>query len=470
MDSEAAFPVPPPNALSGDWTTAILHSLPVMIIATDSTGVIRQANPSALYHLGYAEHELLNRATILLLHDLGQVQQRAVQLSSELGRPIRPGLEALTAKANIRGSDTLECDYIRKDGSAFPAIVQISPLQTTDNAPLGFLYSVREREVKSSSPTETVESAESGFRDFLDNTHDLVQSITPEGHYLYVNRAWLRALEYHVDDLPQLTLVDIIHPVSMGQTAILFKQALSGHRHSRQELVLMTRNGQEIIVESTNSFSYEKGRLTAIRSIFHDITTRKHQEQMLAEHQRQLSNANVKLALLATTDALTGLKNRRVFDERLDYECERAIRQKNPLSLMILDVDHFKMYNDKFGHPAGDHILQQLSMLLLQNSRSIDCVVRYGGEEFAIILPNTDATGAGILAERMRRVIMNNAWPERMITVSIGVASIMPQSTDAIRQLIEEADHQLYAAKDAGRNRISPAPAASYETTTDESD
>ena len=231
----------------------------------------------------------------------------------------------------------------------------------------------------------------------------------------------------------------------------------------------MTRNGQEIIVESTNSFSYEKGRLTAIRSIFHDITTRKQQEQMLAEHQRQLSNANVKLALLATTDALTGLKNRRVFDERLDYECERSIRQKNPLSLMILDVDHFKMYNDKFGHPAGDHILQQLSMLLLQNSRSIDCVVRYGGEEFAVILPNTDATGAGILAERMRRVIMNNAWPERMITVSIGVASIMPQSTDAIRQLIEEADHQLYAAKDAGRNRISPAPAASYETATDES-
>lgn len=437
-----------------DWGTLILEALPTMTVATDLAGVIRFANPSALYHLGYTETELCNRATILLLHDLAQIQERSTQMANELGRTIRPGLDCLTAIAAVRGVDRLECDYLRKDGEAIPVVVEITPLYAHGQTLSGFLYTARERETI--PQPEPIDNPEASFREFLDSTHDLVQSITPDGHFLYVNRAWLRTLEYQVDDLPQLTLVDVIHPVSMGQTALLFKQALSGHRHSRQELILKTRNGHEIIVESSNSFSFENGKLTAIRSIFHDITSRKHQEQLLAEHQKQLSSANVKLALLATTDALTGLKNRRVFDERMDYECDRAIRQKTPLAVMILDVDRFKEYNDEFGHPAGDHVLQQLSLLLLQNSRTIDCVVRYGGEEFAIILPNTPLEGALVLAERFRQVVMNHEWPSRLITVSIGVASVIPETARTIKELVAEADRCLYEAKHGGRNRIHP--------------
>lgn len=450
----------PVSPAAPDWITAMVNALPFMAIATDMTGVIRQANPSTCFHLGYTAPELVDRTTILLLHDLTQIQQRAVKLSSETGHAVRPGLDALTTLARSRGSDAFECDYLRKDGSVFPVDIRVSLLNGPDEAPLGYLFTASERETRPAvSPLDPDAAVETSFRDFLDGSHDMVQSITPEGHFLYVNRSWLRTLGYMVDDLPQLTLVDVVHPASMAQVAMLFKQALSGHRHSRQELILRTRSGSEIIVESSNSFSYENGRLCAIRSIFHDITSRKHQEQMLAEHQRQLSNANVKLALLATTDALTGLKNRRVFDERMDYECERAIRQQCPLALMILDVDHFKDYNDSFGHPAGDRVLQELSLLLQQNCRSIDCVVRYGGEEFAIILPNTGTAGALTMAERFRQVIMNHDWPERMITVSIGLAAVIPKTEADLPRLIESADHCLYEAKNAGRNCIHPSPA-----------
>jgi diguanylate cyclase (GGDEF)-like protein/PAS domain S-box-containing protein len=461
MDSPAitAFhQAPAAVTATPDWVRSMLHALPWMAIATDVNGVIRHANPAACYQLGFTEQELLNRTTILLLHDLGQVQQRAVQLTAEWEKPVRPGLEALTMVARSRGSDQFDCDYLRKDGSSLPVQLHVTPLTAPDESTMGFMFTARERDFKPASPADLPESPETSFREFLDGTHDLVQSVTPEGHFLYVNRAWLRTLEYLVDDLPQLTLVDVIHTASMGQLAFLFKQALSGHRHSRQELILRTRSGAEIIVESSNSFSYENGRLTAIRSIFHDITSRKQQEQLLADHQRQLSSANVKLAMLATTDALTGLKNRRVFDERMDYECERAMRQKTPLSLLIMDVDHFKGYNDEFGHPAGDRVLQQLSLLLLQNSRSIDCVVRYGGEEFALILPGTPMDGALVLAERFRETVMKQDWRGRGITVSVGVACLLPQSDADIQTLIDTADHCLYEAKHAGRNRVFPAP------------
>lgn len=445
-----------PTVTPIDWPATMLNTLPWMAIATDTGGVIRHVNPSTCFHLGYSEPELVNRTTILLLHDLGQVQQRAVQLSAELGQTVRPGLDALTALARTRGCDSIECDYLRKDGSAFPVQLQVTPLHGVDEGLIGFLYTARERETQPAGRPDSLQEAEHSFRDFLDSTHDMVQSITPDGHFLYVNRAWLRTLEYQVDDLPQLTLVDVIHPASMGQIAFLFKQALSGHRHSRQELILRTRTGTEVIVESSNSFSYENGRLSAIRSIFHDITSRKQHEQMLAEHQRLLSTANVKLAMLATTDALTGLKNRRVFDERMEYECERGIRQQTPLALLIVDVDHFKEYNDEFGHPAGDRVLQQLSLLMLQNCRSIDCAVRYGGEEFAIILPNTPLSGALILAERLRQAVLRQEWPHKAITVSIGISARTPETDADVSGLIDEADHHLYAAKNQGRNRIHP--------------
>lgn len=162
---------------------------------------------------------------------------------------------------------------------------------------------------------------------------------------------------------------------------------------------------------------------------------------------------------LSYTDAMTGLHNFRFFKLRLKEEIARAWRSNLPISLLILDVDYFKNYNDKLGHPAGDDLLRKLSHLLQTSVRDNDIVCRYGGEEFAIILPGTEDQGAFILAERIRSKVeeakfyREEVQPDGNITISIGVASF-PEDAVTMEDLIVSADKALYEAKNAGRNLV----------------
>jgi two-component system cell cycle response regulator len=177
--------------------------------------------------------------------------------------------------------------------------------------------------------------------------------------------------------------------------------------------------------------------------------------------QESLSTA----ADLAVRDSLTGLFNRRAFDSRLVDEVQRAARYQRPLSLLMIDIDHFKVYNDQHGHPQGDALLSELSALFLSCVRSTDFVTRYGGEEFAILLPETNATSAlavaGTILERVCRhpFDFRETQPEGALTVSIGVAGLddglgpTPGLIDD-QQLLLAADQALYRAKAAGRNRV----------------
>jgi diguanylate cyclase (GGDEF)-like protein/PAS domain S-box-containing protein len=158
------------------------------------------------------------------------------------------------------------------------------------------------------------------------------------------------------------------------------------------------------------------------------------------------------LAALAVTDGLTGLKNHRSFQERLSEEVARAHRNETPLSVIMLDVDWFKQYNDSYGHPAGDRVLKQVAEILQRNARQTDLVARYGGEEFVLILPHTDIAGAAALAERIRADIAANAWNLRAVTASLGVAEVLPEDTPAT--LLARADASLYRAKSTGRNAV----------------
>lgn len=171
----------------------------------------------------------------------------------------------------------------------------------------------------------------------------------------------------------------------------------------------------------------------------------------------QLEAINSKLEDMATLDGLTRLKNHRSFQEQLQQDIERAKRYQLPLSLALLDVDHFKRYNDAFGHPAGDLALVEMSKLLQSIARDTDFLARYGGEEFAIILPNTDSEGAQAMAQRFRAAIENAPWPRRPVTASFGTASLNGHICTPAR-LIEAADQALYAAKQAGRNCVRQYP------------
>jgi len=188
----------------------------------------------------------------------------------------------------------------------------------------------------------------------------------------------------------------------------------------------------------------------------------------LHDSQEQLALANAELQKLAALDSLTGIANRRRFDEALHIEWQRGWRQHTPLALLLCDVDSFKQYNDTFGHPAGDLCLKKTAGILTgQLKRPADLAARYGGEEFAILLPATDLAGARQLAEACRAQLEHLALPHPQaqggagrVTMSIGVACMVPNENNSMEQLVAAADKALYEAKRGGRNMIVAAPVA----------
>ena len=185
--------------------------------------------------------------------------------------------------------------------------------------------------------------------------------------------------------------------------------------------------------------------------------------QIVRERTQQLEEANRRLEALSYTDALTGVSNRRGFDQAIDLEWRRAIRSKQPLSLLLLDVDHFKAFNDSYGHQQGDDCLAAVGAAMAGIPRRAgDRIARYGGEEFVALLPATDEAGAAAIAERMRRAVEGLAIPHRgsafgTVTASLGYATIQAADTSTPATLIAAADAALYEAKRAGRNGAAAA-------------
>ncbi len=181
----------------------------------------------------------------------------------------------------------------------------------------------------------------------------------------------------------------------------------------------------------------------------------------LRRSQQELLRANLELRRLTHSDGLTGLSNRRYLDEFLNAEWKRAERERTEVSLLMIDVDYFKPYNDTYGHVAGDNVLRSVATTIRREIRQPrDLVARFGGEEFAVVLPGTGSAGARLLAEKMRRDVVGLALPHvgsavsEHLTISIGVATLTPAPGLAETALIEEADAALYRAKRDGRNRV----------------
>ena len=189
---------------------------------------------------------------------------------------------------------------------------------------------------------------------------------------------------------------------------------------------------------------------------YRDVTAQRQNEAQIVAQKGQLEEANAQLEELAATDGLTQISNRRAFDRAITDEFTRARRYDTPLSMLMLDVDRFKNYNDTFGHQAGDEVLRQLADLLKHIARDIDFVARYGGEEFAAILPGIDQNHARLVAERFRSAVEAAEWENRAITISVGATTLTPDHNDPCA-LIENADAALYRAKKSGRNRVAHA-------------
>ena len=299
----------------------------------------------------------------------------------------------------------------------------------------------------SSRPWSGIGEQQALFRYLLDQINDGIFILDPDsGTILDVNRSAYQRLGYVREDLVgshiSTVTVNSGKNISLRQLAEKGSHLASGiyeeyHQH---------RNGRRIPMEISARL-IELDSQSYVVAIARDITDRKQFEEELRQ--------------LTTEDALTGVFNRRFFDENLEQEWRRMMRVQHPISLLMIDVDHFKHYNDTYGHIGGDVCLRQIaSEMKRQMRRAGDIVARYGGEEFSVILPETDSETAMALAESLREAIENLRLEHRdhqgdsVVTVSIGVATLVPTAAQKSLKLVGFADKALYQAKANGRNRV----------------
>jgi diguanylate cyclase (GGDEF)-like protein len=173
----------------------------------------------------------------------------------------------------------------------------------------------------------------------------------------------------------------------------------------------------------------------------------------LARYQAELEAANDRLRNLAVTDDLTGLRNRRAFEERLAFEFSMARRKRRDLSVVLVDADDFKKVNDRLGHAAGDSVLQQVAKVLQETVRVTDLAVRFGGEEFAVILPESDERAAMLWCRRLQKALAAAPWEHYPVTVSMGIAGMTAACVDGAH-MVAIADQGLYRAKRMGKDRF----------------
>lgn len=214
-------------------------------------------------------------------------------------------------------------------------------------------------------------------------------------------------------------------------------------------------------VKALQALARQVMQLLELRHRNHEIrellSERAVQMRELSNYQVLLEQHNRQLLTESRTDRLTKIGNRAALDQYLLTAHQDCIVLHQPLSILLIDVDYFKPYNDQFGHPAGDSVLQQLAALLHDSCRTTDFAARYGGEEFMLILPETTARTALQVAERLRRRIEQEEFAHRQVTVSIGIARMIPRRDEqaiGVPELINRADQALYQAKGAGRNQV----------------
>ncbi|TFV42463.1 diguanylate cyclase [Bradyrhizobium frederickii] len=292
---------------------------------------------------------------------------------------------------------------------------------------------------------------EAHFRLLAEGSSDMVTRIGLDERLRYVSPSSVRVVGWRPNQLIGTPALAGINPEDLPAVQAIVDAMKRGER---EEARLTYRNSHrqngEVWLESTMRVTRkDNGRVDGVVAISRDIS----------EHKK----LETRLETLAIEDSLTGLANRRRFDERLKEEWARAYRDRSSLALLMIDVDHFKAYNDEYGHPAGDACLRLVAQIIAaETQRAGDLAARYGGEEFAMLLPSTDAAGCAQVGERILKAIREAGLVHGgnraagCVTASVGGATCRPalERTAGVSSLVEAADRALYAAKDAGRNRL----------------
>lgn len=328
---------------------------------------------------------------------------------------------------------------------------QVRPLSMSQKEALLALARQAASRIEAESLVARLRDRVECFETCLNSSPAIVTIKDEAGSYRYVNASFLQLVDKGAQEVLGKTDAELWPPDVASRLAEQDKNArLKGASYSDAELIKRADGIHRYW--QVHRFILRGASLMACIGL--DVTDWKANEQQLMASQEVLKRSLENLQILSVTDGLTGLHNRRAFEEKLKEEFERARRYNLPLSLLMLDADRFKEFNDSCGHPAGDHLLKEIALVLKQNARANDVAARYGGDEFAVILPNTDSKVAFHLAERLRRAAKSLCPQDRLVTISVGVSALRHDMHDA-HSLLVAADNALYDAKRNGRNRVS---------------
>jgi diguanylate cyclase (GGDEF)-like protein/PAS domain S-box-containing protein len=407
------------------------------IVLIDPTGRVATWSRGAQHLNGYSEAEILGRSMTVFYPP----------------EAVAAGLpERLLAECLMHGRAEEEGWRVRKDHSRFFAEVVVRPVHNSLGALAGFTMVTRNISGRKQAEL-SLRLSEARYRLLTEHSTDVIMWIGPDGTSLHVSAACRHLFGYEPEELIGRPIGYLVH----ADDRVAIAQSESVCRNvPEDEAVAATfrcvcKNGSIIWVETIHRrLPDDRGCIVTIRDI--------------SEHKRikdELVEANRHLQELARRDGLTGLSNRRLFDEAMQTELLRAARDGRPLSLMLIDVDHFKQFNDRYGHPAGDDCLRAVAQALREVlCRPGDLVARYGGEEFAVLLPNTAEAGAAAVVQRLVGTvrglkIAHDNSRALIVTISAGVTTFFPGRDPAEpKELIKLADAKLYQAKRTGRNRF----------------
>jgi len=401
--------------------------------AVNLTGKIVVWNRAFQEMLGYSERELRK-----LSYD---------DITPERWR----GLEAKIIKEQVllRGhSDFYEKEYIRKDGSVFPVTLRTHLTRNEQGKPTGMWAFVRDIEDRK-RVVEALRQSEEKYRTLFEDSRDAIAITAQDGTFQDVNKAMLDLFGYRKEQMMMMKFQDLYEDpaeVERFQHEIAKRGTLRDH-----EAKLLKKGGKVMhcLLIATQKRS-EDGTIAGYQGIVRDITAQKAMEEALRESEKKYKE-------LSITDDLTGLFNQRHFYNQLRAEIERIQRYKHPLALLLLDVDNFKIYNDTYGHLAGDKVLSKLGEVIGNSIRKTDSGYRYGGEEFTVILTETRGQDAGVAAERLRKRFADEIFfpvplePVR-VTVSVGIAKY--RDGEEIASFVKRADQNMYEAKAKGKNCV----------------
>jgi diguanylate cyclase (GGDEF)-like protein/PAS domain S-box-containing protein len=289
----------------------------------------------------------------------------------------------------------------------------------------------------------------------VDNSRDAIELGDLDGRRTYVSPGIKALTDWNPEDLMGRVFRELIHPADIAEVEMAMRALRAGSEGGTLEYRARKRNGEYFWAEGSLRVYRDPatGRPIGYLNLVRDISERKRSEEHLQSAYRAMET-------LVVVDALTGIANRRRFDDSLTIEWRRSLREGSKLSLLLIDADHFKRYNDTYGHVRGDSCLKQIAEAALDVVlRPGDLVARYGGEEFAVVLPGTDESGAKAVAEDICQAVRNRRLPHEgnapgIVTVSVGCATMIPQRGKTSQDLIEAADQALYRAKGRGRNRV----------------